>query len=395
MVTTSGLIAATASATGGSGGGGGPLPPVRAVLGDFALTDIQAASWIPAGDSIRQGYLYCAQSTEDRKRWVADWVAVGIDHMWIAPTVNYGGGSAREADKHRFDRFGKKYDARGRSGRWAVRVGARSARPYATAVDCRKDPDRFCACVTELRAAGIVPYVQIAQPETYGTRDQLNMDQLSRDLSQWKAWGWTALIDGLGTNLWPESDADTYPWQLVEICRLTRSTLPKSYLMAHVGRNGEGTYQGHGDDPTAPSYWGPERFWSEMHSAGCTGLGWEAKTEIFEQDDWERILVREYLGAYTRIVEPLSRAECQQRAQSVGVTLTDHDLDNMRTEGEAYDGGGTELPYWEGPEYGIQWASWKKADAARLLVGVGATGSMSGAITIPSQPGGARFAARA
>jgi len=336
-----------------------PTPTSSAVVagtmnGDFALTDIPELG-IPAGDSWRQGYLYCAQSPADRKRWVSDWLACGIQDMWIAPTVRYG---------------------------------TPGSRPYATEVDCRQDPERFLACLEELRAAKIRPWVQIAQGETYGKYDHLDLDQFKRDMDSWPRWGWQQAVNlpGYGVNLWPEADDSLYPQQYIEIARVARDILPAVTRMAHVGRTGEGTYIGYGDDESSPDYYGPERFWKEMHAAGCWMLGWEAKTEIFEQPDgeWQRILVREYLGAYTRLTEILSAEECQRRANSVGVTLTPKDLQNMRTEGKPYDGGGTALPYYEGPEYGITWSTYQKAEAAALLIGVGAPGSMSGAVSVLS-----------
>jgi len=371
----------------GPGAGGPTLPPITTaeMIGDFALTDVTGENVIPPGDSIRQGYLYCAQPPEERKKWVADWVKLGIKHMWIAPTVNYGGGLQRNNNAFLRDRDGNLYDARGRSGRWAVRHGiAPRSKPYETAIDCRQDPPRFIECVNELKAAGITPYVQIAASDAYGTKDNIDLDKIARDLDSWKGWGWVDAVDGYGTDLWPESDADTYPWQMVDICRMAKETLPNSILMAHVGRSGDGLYQGYGENPGSPDYWGRERFWTEMHAAGCTALGWEAKTEIFEDPDWQHILVREYLGAYTRLTEPLSDEEATERAASVGVTLTQEDLNNLYHGGPA-GGASTALPYWEGPEYGLQWASWQKADAARLLIGCGAPGSMSGAVSIPSE----------
>src|SRR6185295_11571385 len=132
---------------------------------------------------------------EVRKQWVADWATLGITHMWIAPTVSYGAGKGAPV---------------GRSGRWGKRIQAYGTRSYERSIDCRQDPPRFLQCVSELRAAGIIPYVQIAQPETYGTKDHLNMGQLEADLAQWERWGWVAAVDGCGVDLWPESDADTY-----------------------------------------------------------------------------------------------------------------------------------------------------------------------------------------
>lgn len=299
---------------------------VRAVCGDFAYTAEtgENSEW--------QSYKYVGWPNEKRALARALWQRIGARTVWIAPTLRY----------------------------------------QEVTVDSRETPlsrAHFVACVQELLAAGLIPFVQVGQPETYGVKSDEGIQRLLADLDCWARWGWIVACDGLGVDLWPESNEDTTPAQIIAIARTVRAVLPHSYIGLHVGRSGDGLYQG--DDQ-----YDRERFWREIRPS-VDALLWEAKTEIFETAAWQRALWIEAAGAVARITRLISRDEARALAASAGFALSDDELENI-CRSAPITGGGVDTIFWEGPEFGLRWASRLKRVVATVAMHAGCVGSLVG-----------------
>jgi len=307
-----------------------PTPAqVRAVWGSFALSPAagQNSPW--------QSYKYCAWDKEYRKKARDTWHQKGVTTVWISAIIHY-----QEAS---FD-------------------GRENAGTRQHVIDC----------INELLAESFIPFIQVGECWAYGIYDDAGIAEMKDDIAQYAEWGWQAAFDGLGIELWPESNDSTYGYQIVDIAKTLRPVLPNSFIGVHVGPYGDGLYQG---DP----YKDAHEFWHAIEPY-VDALFWQGQSDWYEGPDWKTTFFTNVTGAVSRIQHEMDVNELTERCKAAGLgTPSKTMIDNL---GHVIPSRKIQLVYWEGPQFTRPTDAFCD-DAARLALYGGAIGTNAG---IPSAP---------